>query len=79
MVRVVKSPVLPRGSIVRFRHGRHAMYRVTYDLGDLAGTGDRFSEIEPFPNVFDDEPMMMPSEMLELVDEPLDASSDDDL
>ena len=69
----------PRGSLVRFKDGRHATYRVTYDFGDLAGSGYRYSEIEPFPNVFDDEPMMMPSEMLELVDEPLDASSDDDL
>ena len=69
MTRMAQATILPRGSLVRFKDGRHAMYRVTYDFGDLGGTGNRYSEIEPFPNIFDDEPMMMPSEVLEPVDD----------
>lgn len=72
MATMVQDPVLPRGSIVRFRNARHAMYQVVYDFGDLSGGGMRFSEIEPFPNLFDDEPRMVLSRSLVLVDDELE-------
>ena len=65
----------PRGAIVRFKDGRHAMYRVTYDFGLDGAGGEGYCEIEPFPNVFDDEPTAMPCEVLELVPDDLPAGA----
>ena len=60
---------IPRGSIVRYRNAvGPSLYLVVYDFGAIGAHGSCFCEVEPFPNIFNDDPVMVPSKALELVD-----------
>jgi hypothetical protein len=69
MVYMTTMTEIPRGSIVRYRNAvGPSLYLVVYDFGAIGAHGSCFCEVEPFPNIFNDDPVMVPSKALELVD-----------
>lgn len=68
MAHMTTATEIPRGAIVRYRNAvGSSLYLVVYDFGAIGTNGSCFCEIEPFPNVFNDEPVMVPSKALEVV------------
>lgn len=68
MARMTTETKIPRGAIVRYRDAvGPSLHLVVYDFGAIGARGACFCEVEPFPNVFNDEPVMVPSKALEVV------------
>ena len=70
MVSVTTITEIPRGSIVRYRNAvGPSLYLVVYDFDAIGAHGSCFCEVEPFPNIFNDDPVMDPVKVLKLVDQ----------